>query len=173
MAESTKEESAEETEETGNETPVEELTTTDVDEVTVVEMVRHWHRVGRPEYGNRLKALFQAGDEIPYYLLDRVGVRSEKDITGKLEVPPRSGRGSGVVKWREFAAQVSDMAPEVLNKMERGEIIEFLESREIIPEEEEGENGEGGGQEENDNGDSNGDSNEDSVPEDAHEEESE
>lgn len=105
----------------------------DVSESTVADMARHWHRTGRPERANALKRLFREGEPIPYQLLDKVGVKSEKDIEGELEVPPRGGEGSGVKNWRKFAAQVSDMDKAVLDKMERAEIIEILEQREIIP----------------------------------------
>lgn len=105
-----------------------------VSDTDVSRMVRHWHRVGRPENANQLKGLHAAGEPIPYQLLDKVGVKSEKEVEGKLDIPPRSGRGSGHEAWREFAAEVSDLDEAVLDKMSREEIQEFLEERDIIPE---------------------------------------
>lgn len=110
-----------------------EKTKTEVKDTEVADMVRHWHRTGRPERANQLKRLYREGEPIPYQLLDKAGVKSEKEVEGKLEIPPRSGRGSGKAKWQEFAAEVSDLDEAVLKTMERDEVIEFLEAREIIP----------------------------------------
>lgn len=110
-----------------------EKTKSDVSELDVGRMVRHWHRTGRPERAHQLKELHKAGEPIPYQLLDKAGIKSEKEVEGKLEVPPRSGRGSGVDAWKEFAAEVSDLDEAVLDKMTREEIQDFLEEREIIP----------------------------------------
>lgn len=99
----------------------------------VADMVRHWHRIGRPERAHQLKELYRAGEDIPYQLLDKAGVKAEKDLVGKVDVPPRTGRGSGVDSWREFAAEVSDFDQSVLDEMSRDEIIQILEDREIIP----------------------------------------
>lgn len=112
------------------------------EEIKVAEMVRHWHRTGRPERAHALKEKFKAGEKIPYELLDPVGIKSEKEVEGELVVPPRSGRGSGVVEWRKFAEKTSDLAPEILKKMQRDEIVEFLEEREILPKEENADNSE-------------------------------
>lgn len=137
----------------------------ELSDMDVARMIRHWHSVGRPEHANRLKELHRAGEPIPYQLLDKVGVKSEKEVEGKLEVPPRSGRGSGDQAWREFAAEVSDMDKAVLDKMSREEIQEFLEEREIIPPAEEGEEETGEEEEEGEPGDSEDeDSEEDENP---------
>lgn len=109
----------------------------------IANAIRHWTRVGKPEFSNRLRELSKADDPIPYELLDTAGIRSEKPIEGKLEMPPRSGRGSGQDNWAEFAEQVSDLDMAVLEKMSRDEIIEILEAREIIPTQEEEEDDEG------------------------------
>lgn len=115
-------------------------TKSDVSDQEVADMVRHWHRTGRPERAHQLKGLHREGEPIPYQLLDKTGIKSEKEVEGKLEVPPRSGRGSGIDAWKEFAAEVSDLDEAVLDKMSREEIQDFLEEREIIPPADEEEN---------------------------------
>ena len=107
-----------------------EKTKKKVSESEVADMVRHWHRTGRPERAHQLKGLHKAGKPIPYELLDTVGVKSEKPVEGKLEMPARNVK---TADWQAFAAQVSDFDGSVLKKMGRDEIIEILEQREIIP----------------------------------------
>ena len=104
--------------------------------------IREHSRRGKPESSYLLRQLVQDGAEIPYELLDFSGIKSEKPVTGKLEAPPRTGRGSALEKWMKFAAETSDLDMAVLEKMTREEIIEILESRKIIPvlEDENGEN---------------------------------
>ena len=120
-----------------------ESTRKDVGAEEIANAIRHWVRHGRPEYSNRLRELSKTDEPIPYELLDTEGIRSEKPVEGKLEMPPRSGRGSGQEAWAEFAQKVSDLDEAVLEKMSRDEIIELLEQREIIPTLEEEEEGEG------------------------------
>lgn len=109
---------------------------TKIDSDVVREAIREHSRRGQPEKGAQLRKLWGDGSdpkEIPSELLDFSGIKSEKASTGILEMPPRTGRGSGHEKWAEFAAEVSDLDPVVLKKMNRDEIVEILESREIIP----------------------------------------
>lgn len=106
---------------------------TEITQDMVSEAVREHSRRGSPEQGARLTKLFNAGEEIPSELLDFSGLRPEKETVGKLEAPPRAGKGSGKEAWIEFALEVSDLGEEVLEKMNRDEIVEILETREIIP----------------------------------------
>lgn len=103
-------------------------------------------RRGRPEKANRIRSLRDEGKPIPGELLDLSGVKSEKPIEEKLEIPARNAKTD---EWQEFAAKVSDFDSEVLEKMGRDEIIEVLEQREIIPTtEEEAEEGDDEGEDE-------------------------
>jgi hypothetical protein len=99
----------------------------------VAEAVREHARRGHPEHGARLRKLFNAGAEIPSELVDFTGIKSEKPNIGVLEMPPRTGPGSGGVQWRKFAVEVSDLDMAVLSKMGRDEVIDILETRGIIP----------------------------------------
>ena len=106
----------------------------------VQDLVRVFSRQGKPEKGAKLITLFNAGEPIPYELLDPAGkVRSENPVEGKLQMPARSGRGSGQPKWMDFAMKVSDFDEAILSKLTRDEIIELLEDREIIESEGESE----------------------------------
>jgi hypothetical protein len=99
----------------------------------VLEAIREHSRRGTPELGARLKKAWEAGEDIPSELLDFSGIKSEKENKGILELPPRTGPGSGKKAWTEFAVSVSDLDSAVLDKMNRDEIIEILEARGIIP----------------------------------------
>ncbi len=46
--------------------------------------------------------------------------------------PPLNGKGSGRTPWREFAKTVSDMDPEIIDSMERSDIITVMRDRGII-----------------------------------------
>lgn len=110
-----------------------------VDEINMA--IREHSRRGRPELSYKLRSLVASGEEIPHELLDYDrAVRPENPVSGKLEVPPRGGQGSGKKAWVEFAAAASDMDEAVLDSMDRDEIIELMEDRGIIdPEEDEDE----------------------------------
>ena len=75
-------------------------------------------------------------DEMPDpSLMTDTGVQTDTPLTGTVDltVPPRHGKGSGVAKWREFAALVTDIDSEVLQRMDRDDIIESLEAKGNIP----------------------------------------
>ncbi len=111
----------------------EEPTAEEIKASEIEELIREWSRRGRPENGAALRQLFDAGEDIPSGLLDLTGLKPEKDTVGKLEMPPRTGKGSGQLAWSEFAMKVSDLDEAVLSKMNRDEIVEILEQRGIIP----------------------------------------
>lgn len=112
---------------------VQESQSSDLSEAEIQEAIRKHSRAGRPERGAKLRYLWESNLPIPYDLLDFTGTRAEKEVQGKLEVPPRVGPGSGKKAWIEFGAKVSDLDEAVLDKMNRDEIIEILETRGIIP----------------------------------------
>lgn len=111
--------------------------------------IREHSRQGNPQKAYRLRELRSSGEEVPYDLVDFSGIKSEKPVSGKLEAPPRSGRGSGEEAWRQFAEKVSDFDMAILEAMSRDEIIEVLEKREIIPVAGEEEDSQGSEEEEN------------------------
>lgn len=106
----------------------------DISVAEMEEAIRQHSRLGHPEKGAKLRHLFDNDPEnIPSDLLDFSGLRPEKESVGKLEAPPRAGKGSGKEAWTDFALKVSDLGEEVLEKMNRDEIVEILETRGIIP----------------------------------------
>ena len=52
-----------------------------------------------------------------------------------LTVPPRTGKGSGLKKWQEFAAKITDTDSEVLSRMQRDDIVKMLVAKGNIPDE--------------------------------------
>lgn len=103
-------------------------------EEEVQHAIREQFRRGRPEKALKIRELVAAGEPIPYDLLDFEGkLRSEKAVSGVLEAPPRSGKGSGEKNWKTFAKQTSDLDEAVIDSMSRDELIEMLEAKEIIP----------------------------------------
>lgn len=99
----------------------------------VQNAIRENFRRGRPEKAFKIRALVAAGEPVTYDLLDFSGLKSEKVVEGVLEVPPRAGKGSGVENWKEFAKTTSDLDEEVIESMNRDEIIDMLEAKQIIP----------------------------------------
>lgn len=87
---------------------------------------RRWLRRGQPEVAAEIARHLVVGDEVPEHLLDPEGNPSAKDS------PARSGKGSSVKEWREFAAQHTDIDRDVLESMNRDDIIEVLEARNLI-----------------------------------------
>jgi hypothetical protein len=50
----------------------------------------------------------------------------------KIAPPPKVGPGSGTGPWREFAAEVTNSPLQSWDHLGRNEIIELLESQELI-----------------------------------------
>lgn len=77
-------------------------------------------------------------DEMPDpTLMADTGVKTDVPLAGgvEVEIPPRSGKGSGIKAWRKFAALVTDIDAEVLSRMtSRNDIIKMLEAKGNIPE---------------------------------------
>ncbi len=76
-------------------------------------------------------------DEMPDpTLMADSGVKTDVPLAGgvEVEIPPRSGKGSGIAAWRKFAALVTDIDADVLARMsKRDDIIEMLVAKGNIP----------------------------------------
>ena len=103
------------------------------------EAIRHWISSGDPIKARDIQRALEAGEDVDPALLNltRVRPRAGVDMEEVGGVPPRTGKGSGVDAWREFAKATSDMDEEVIDTMEKADIIASLESTGVIPEEEE------------------------------------
>ena len=63
----------------------------------------------------------------------RLSMRPETEVDpALLDLPPRTGPGSGQGVWQEFAAMVSNIDEEVIDQFTRDEIIQILIDRDII-----------------------------------------
>jgi len=102
---------------------------------------RNYQRTGYPQKSNAI--VEQMSNSVPYSDIEMPDstlvsetLRPETPIDTKLiEIPPRTGPGSGHGVWVEFAELVSDMDPEVIEQFTRNELIDILVDRDIINEE--------------------------------------
>ena len=97
--------------------------------------MRHFRMRGDPVTANKLLLAMEADKMPDPSLMTDSGVQTDVPLKGDVDltVPPRHGKGSGVAKWREFAALVTDIDSEVLQRMDRDDIIESLEAKGNIP----------------------------------------
>lgn len=102
------------------------------------EAIRHWITTGDPIKARDIKRALDAGEDVDPALLNLTSVRPRAgvDMEEVGGVPPRTGKGSGVDNWREFAKSTSDMDPEVIDSMSKDDIVAALESTGVIPAEE-------------------------------------
>ena len=103
--------------------------------------IQKYRLAGQPELAQRLRMQMQA--DIPFdeiKLPDAPSapeVRPETNIeSGLVEVPPRTGKGSGTQEWRAFAKLVTDIDGNVIDSLGRNELIGVLEDRGVIDKEE-------------------------------------
>jgi hypothetical protein len=112
--------------------------TTGVDSAEMVaNAIRHWTSVGEVIKARDLRRQLESGGDIDPKLLHVGRVKPTADVAEVMEEPARTGRGSGINNWREFAKAMTDMDPEVIDAMEKDELILALESNGVIAAEEE------------------------------------
>lgn len=107
------------------------------DKDRIVTAQRHWSSKGEVQAATAL-ARALAADEMPKdkSLLNLTAIRPQTNIdVGEegVEIPPRTGKGSGIENWREFAKATSSMDPDVIDEMGKPDIIENLEAAGVIP----------------------------------------
>lgn len=114
---------------------------TDVEfEERVANAIRTWTSRGEVMKARDLtRQMSQGADAVDVDLLNtgRIKPKSGVDMEAVGSPPPREGRGSGVKAWREFAKATSDMDADVIDSMEKEELIATLVSTGVIPAEEE------------------------------------
>ena len=99
--------------------------------------VRALRMSGRPMEAMKVQQALDA-DQLPDpSLMKDGGVKADARLVGNVDltVPPRHGKGSGQKAWVGFAALVTDMDAEVLERMQRDDIIGTLEAKGNIPSE--------------------------------------
>lgn len=105
-------------------------------EMAVDAAIQHWRTIGHPEHAAQIERAIEAGEAPANWLLNQGPISPETNVdVTDMEIPPRHGRGSGKSAWAEFATAVSDMNPEIIERMERDDIIAALESKGVIPKE--------------------------------------
>lgn len=103
-------------------------------ELKIANAIQHWHTVGHPEHAATIERAVEAGKEPHPKLMNIGSVSPERVIDASdIEIPPRVGKGSGKDVWAEFALQVSDLEPEIVERMSRDDVIKSLEIKGIIP----------------------------------------
>ena len=110
---------------------------TDIQANKIRARIRELRLSGDPMKAMRIQQALDA-DEMPDETMMSDGV-VKTDAPVKrgtdLTVPPRTGKGSGLKNWIEFAAKVTDMDAEVLSRMGgRDDIIKMLVAKGNIPE---------------------------------------
>lgn len=97
----------------------------------------HWEMHGAPEKSAVLRECMAQGRRAPSNLL-YFGTEVKPETTidpTSIELPPRTGPSASADKWREFAKKTTDMEHEILNAMQRKDLISLLETKGVIPKE--------------------------------------
>lgn len=77
-------------------------------------------QTGKPEKVAQINALMAA--EAPFSKISAI----INDKSAGPEMPPTSGKGSGVNAWKEYAKAVSDLDPETIDDMTKDDLIAVL-----------------------------------------------
>lgn len=104
----------------------------------VQNAIRYWTVNGDPIKARDINRALANKEEVPAHLLNLTRYRPTTDIDlEEVEIPNRTGRGSALEKWQDFAMATSDMDADVVKAMTKEDIIAALEANGIIPAEEE------------------------------------
>lgn len=111
------------------------------DKDRIVTAQRHWSSKGEVQAATALRRALEA-DEMPKdkSLLNLTAIRPQTNVDVEeegVEIPPRTGKGSGIDNWRAFAKATSEMDAAVIDEMGKDDIIENLVAAGVIPAEEE------------------------------------
>jgi hypothetical protein len=114
-----------------------EIPTLDQDTLLLYQENRRWHaQNGRPEKALKIKL---AMEEDRALTTDEAGAlltlgtpKKSLSPNPNLQVPPRSGPGSGGAVWQRFAREVTDMDPVVIAGMKKKELVMVLEADGVI-----------------------------------------
>lgn len=102
-----------------------------------VQAIRHHNVHGRPEIAQRIRAAYEAGEELPedkQHYLDT----SKPYLTPPRETPPpppRHGQGATRDAWRAWMKEVTDMDHDLIDETNRGDLISIAEAEGLIPRE--------------------------------------
>ncbi len=111
------------------------MSITTKDRNKIYNRIRHYRMRGEPTHAHTLELAMAAGEMPDPTLMSDSGVNTDTPLVGSVDltIPPTHGKGSGIKAWVEFAAKVTDIDSEVLQRMGRDDIIETLKARGNIP----------------------------------------
>lgn len=93
--------------------------------------IRHWYTTGDPIKVRDIRRAIAAGEEVDEELLAPV-----KDMKLASAAPPRSGRGGSEKAWKEYAKAYTNLDPEMIDGLDKDDLIVQLEVAGVIPVEE-------------------------------------
>lgn len=98
------------------------------------EAMRRHTREGDPVKAYALQDHITNRTVPPGELLYFGEVRPQKFLGTELpDMPPRVGKGATELAWRDFAKKVSNLEPEIIDRMTRGDIQNALQAQGVIP----------------------------------------
>jgi hypothetical protein len=99
--------------------------------------IRELRLGGDPMAAMKLQQALDAGEMPDQSELATTDVRTDAPVKRgtDLSIPPRYGKGSGKKIWAAFAAKVTDVDGEVLDRMQRDDIVKMLVAKGNIPDE--------------------------------------
>lgn len=105
----------------------------ELDRGRLIERAQEYKRTGFPEKAQRIQVALN-NDEFPDPQL-MAGVDEVVTPLGSvMEMPNRSGKGSGLKLWKAFARDATDWDDDVIDSLTtRSEVIEILEANSVIP----------------------------------------
>lgn len=93
--------------------------------------IRYWYNTGDPIKVRDIRRAIAAGEEVDEELLAPV-----KDMKLASAAPPRKGKGSSEAAWKEYAKAYSNLDPEVIDGLDKDDLIAQLEVAGVIAVEE-------------------------------------
>jgi len=95
----------------------------------------YWHTHGYPEKASVIWECIEQKRRPPANLLpgNETGIHPETPIDPtSLTIPERAGPQATVEAWRAFTKQTLDMEPEIVDMMDRKDLIRLLEEKGVI-----------------------------------------
>ncbi len=113
--------------------PIEDYTTEQ--QMLIRQAVYDLDKRGKPEIGAKIN--YQVSEGASFSALEKLWkpktVKAEIPVADPtMAAPPLIGKGSGIVAWQNFAKEVSDMDPEVIDAMSKPDIMTVLKDKGVI-----------------------------------------
>lgn len=101
--------------------------------------IRRWEERGKPEVSGEIRAALDADEALPKKVEQELVFDVPTDVVDSFDfapadqTPPRKGQGSGDKAWREFAREFSDIDDELIDELNKKDLIQMLEVNNVIP----------------------------------------